>query len=86
MSQPSAYRCNCGQEFPSHLARTAHAATCPVMQSQTPAGECETCGHANAEHGKDGRLVTQHQDPGGWHYCVGCDVCRAWTRAHPDQR
>lgn len=25
-----AYRCNCGQEFPSHMARVAHAATCPV--------------------------------------------------------
>lgn len=29
----SAYRCNCEQTFPSHLARVAHAASCPVMQS-----------------------------------------------------
>jgi hypothetical protein len=25
------YRCNCGDEFPSHLARVAHAATCPSI-------------------------------------------------------
>lgn len=42
------YRCNCGQTFPSHLARVAHGAGCPVMAaaireaSQTSAGVDET--------------------------------------------
>ena len=25
------YRCNCGQEFPTHFERMIHALTCPTM-------------------------------------------------------
>jgi hypothetical protein len=31
LDPPPEYRCDCGQAFPEHLARVAHAATCPAV-------------------------------------------------------
>lgn len=66
------YRCNCGQEFPSHLARVAHAATCPEM------GTPDLADLLAYGHPYQGQSVTQGVPT------TYCAECRAWVRRHPE--